>query len=852
MKRMFIHLIILAAFLLPQLSTGQIPSPKDHLGFEVGDAKKLADMHQILDYFHRLDAASDRIVVERLGETTEGNPFIVACITAINNHENLKTYQTYQQRLADPRSIDDDEAEKIIAKGKTVVMINCSIHATEIGASQMALKLAYDLAAKDDPNTQEILDNVILLFIPMHNPDGIQKVVDWYYRHLGTKYEGCGLPWLYHKYAGHDINRDWYMFTQIESQLTLKIFHAWHPQIVVDLHQMESHGARMFVPPYTDPFEPNVDPIIQQQVAMLGSFIASELTAEGKPGVIHSQYFDAWTPGRAYPHYHGGVRILTETASARIASPISIKFEQLSSVVRTSSVNMPFPWHGGDWTLKDIVEYDYSAAKAVLINAARLRENWLRNFYRIHKKAVNRTDPPFAFIVPLSQRDLAATIKMLQTLRLGQVEIHQASAEFIADGQKFPAGSFIIYLAQPYGGYAKALLEQQFYPEIKYPTTGQMEFPYDVVAHNLPLLMGVDVVPILKPFQVICKKLDPIPKPNGLIDLPEDLFGYIWSYQSNDDVILVNRLMKQDYQVYWTAVPLTTVDGEYPPGTLVVTGTKAQLAAIPRFIGDLAVHLTALEKRPRIQLYRLKPARLGIYQSWTANIDEGWTRWVLEQFEFSFQQVKDQNVRNGHLNRWLDVIIIPSLSDRSIVQGNSVETMPIEFCGGIGEQGVNHLRAFVQQGGTLIAMNRAADFAIRQFNLAIRNSVQDLDRSDFFVPGSILRVQVNNHHPIGYGFERQSAIFFWNSPVFEGKQGISVINYASDKLLLSGWLTGMQYLANRSALIDVPIGRGKIVLIGFPALFRGQAYRTFRFLFNAIFYATAEQSDFAQKEDLTE
>lgn len=852
MRRMIFHLIILSILLFPRLPAAQIPSPKDYLGFEIGDTKKLANMHQIIDYFHQLDAASDRIVVEHLGETTEGNPFIVAFITAANNHANLKTFQSYQQRLADPRSINDDEAEKIIVKGKTVVMINCSIHATEIGASQMALKLAYDLAAKDDPETEEILDNVILLLVPMHNPDGIQKVVDWYYQHLGTQYEGCGLPWLYHKYAGHDINRDWYMFTQIESQLTLKMYNAWHPQIVVDLHQMESYGARMFVPPYIDPFEPNVDPIIQQQVAMLGTFIASELTAEGKLGVIHSQYFDAWTPGRAYPHYHGGVRILIEAASARIASPISIKFDDLSSDVKISSVSQPFPWRGGNWTLKDIVEYDYSAARAVLINAARLQENWLRNFYRIHKSAVNRTDPPFAFIVPSSQRDIAATIKMLQTLRLGQVEIHQASAEFIADGQKYPAGSYIIYLAQPYGGYAKALLEQQFYPEIKQATTGQMKLPYDVVAHNLPLLMGVDVVPILRPFQVISTKLDAIPKPSALIDPLEDVFAYLWGYQSNDDVILLNRLMKQGYQVYWAAAPLKTGDGEYPPGTLIVTGTKAQLAAIPRFIGDLAVRLTALEERPRIHLYRLKPARLGIYQSWTANIDEGWTRWVLEQFEFSFHQVKDQDMRNGQLNRWLDVIIIPSLSDRSIVQGNSVETMPIEFCGGIGEQGVKHLRDFVQRGGTLIAMNRAADFAIKRFNLAIKNVVQDLDRSDFFVPGSFLRVQVNNQHPIGYGFEPRSAIFFWNSPVYEGKQGIDVINYTSEKLLLSGWLTGNHYLTNRSALIDVPVGRGKIVLIGFPALFRGQAYRTFRFLFNAIFYANAKPSDFVLNEDFTE
>lgn len=280
MKRRKICSFVLTLLLVVSGAFSQVPKPEDVLGFKVGTERNVADTFAIIDYFHRLDNASDRVLVREVGKTTEGNPFIVAIITSEENHKNLEKYQRYQQLLADPRKISEDEAQKIIADGKTVVMINCSIHASEIGAAQMSMQLAFDLAASNDPTTQQILDNVICLLVPMHNPDGIQKIVDWYRKNLGTEYEGGQMPWLYQKYVGHDNNRDWYMFTQVESRLTLKVHNAWHPQIIMDMHQMGSNGARLFVPPYVDPFEPNVDPILRQQVAMMGTFIATELTAQ--------------------------------------------------------------------------------------------------------------------------------------------------------------------------------------------------------------------------------------------------------------------------------------------------------------------------------------------------------------------------------------------------------------------------------------------------------------------------------------------------------------------------------------------------------------------------------------------
>jgi len=833
---------VLVFLLIAPIVSAQVTGPEQFLGFKVGTDKNLADMFQIIEYFRMLDEQSGRILVQEVGKTTEGNPFVVAIITSAKNQKDLKKYQKYQQLLADPRKISDADAQKIIAEGKTIVMVNCSLHASEIGACQMSMEMAYDLATKNDATTKEILDNVILLLIPMHNPDGIQMVVDWYKKNVGTNYEGGRMPWLYHKYVGHDNNRDWYMFTQVESRLTLKVHNAWHPQVIVDMHQMGSRGARLFVPPYVDPYEPNVDPILRQQVAMMGTFIASELTAQGKAGVAHSIGFDAWTPARAYHHYHGGIRILTEAASVQGATPITVRFEDLSASVKEASVKMPLPWKGGEWKLRDIVEYDYAAVKAALTNAARLRENWLRNFYRIHKKAVTRSEPPYAFIIPVNQRDLSTAVKMLNVLKLGDVEIHRASDSFEVNGYEYPAGSFIVYMAQPYGGFAKTLLERQVYPEIRETPGGPLKIPYDVVGHTLPLLMGVDVVKANNPFQVDDVLLDEINMQKGKLETVESAYGYAWGHATNDDIVVLNRLMDKEYTVFWTAEKFEANGKTYPEGTMIVKNQDGLLDDIGSIIQNLWVHFDGLLAEPNVKTYALKQPRVGLYKSWTASMDEGWTRWVLEQYEIPFKSVFDKEIRRGDLNEILDVLVIPDLRESAIIRGAPETAVPAEYAGGIGEMGLINLNEFVKKGGTVITLNGGADFAIKNLHLAVENSVDGLDRKDFFIPGSILKALNDTSHPIAYGYERLSAIFFRRSPAFSVNEGHSVVKYPTHSLL-SGWLTGEDKLVIKSAIVDVPCGEGKVILIGFPVVYRGQSHGTFRYLFNAIYYGPAKLID---------
>lgn len=829
---------LLLLFVLTGLSFGQLRSPEEFLGFKVGTDRKLADMEQIVQYFLLLNKNSERVSVQEVGKTTLGNPFIAAIITSAENHKNLEKYRSIQQKLADPRTLNESDAEKLIAAGKAVVMINCSIHATEIGASQMALRLAYDLATGKDPQTRHILDNVILLLVPMHNPDGIQMVVNWYKKYLGTKYEGGRMPWLYNKYVGHDNNRDWFMLTQVETRLTLKVHNAWHPQVIVDMHQMGSRGARLFVPPFVDPFEPNVDPILIQQIAALGTFMASYLTGENKAGVWYSNRYDGWTPARAYHHYHGGIRILTEAASVKVATPIKVDFAGLNPAVKDPSVRMPLPWKGGVWSLGDIVDYDYSAARAVLIHTAGLKEHWIRNYYRVFKKAVAPRESPYAYAIPPVQRDVATMIKMLKILQLGCVELHQAGQVFIADGHEYPAGTYLVFMSQPFGGFAKALLEKQVYPEIRQYPGAPLKTPYDVVGHTLPLLMGVDVVKIDNKFVVKADKLKRVDKPAGRLDTAENALGYIWGHGSNDDITALNRLTKKGYQVIWAAEEFEQNGSTFRPGTQIVTGSSDLIMDLQDITSDLSVSFQALLKKPLIKYWALKAPRLGLYKSWTASMNEGWTRFVLEQFEFPYSSVYDQDIRQGGLEKKYDVIIFPDLGNQAIVAGNSVALFPPEYAGGIGEVGIKNIDSFIKTGGTLITLNSAAEFGMESLHLGILNKVAGVSRKDFFVPGSLLKVINDTSHPIAFGYERDAVVFFRRSPVFLLQEGISVAKYPACSLL-SGWVSGEELLSGSSAIADVPYGKGKVILIGFPVLYRSQSHGSFRYLFNSIYYGAA-------------
>ncbi|HEX3101282.1 MAG TPA: M14 family zinc carboxypeptidase, partial [Pyrinomonadaceae bacterium] len=473
--------------LLALTAAAQIPAPKDVLGFTPGDDRKLASWAQTLDYFKKLDAASDRVQVTEIGNTTIGVPIIYATISSPENLKNLEKYKQINAKLADPRIFksNDATAKTLIAQGKTIVLITCGVHSDEVGGELSSFLIAYKLASSNDPDVKKILDNTIVLLVPSLNPDGVDIVKNWYDKTLGTPYEGTDPPELYNKYVGHDDNRDWYAFTQIETQLVVdKIHNVWHPQIVHDIHQQGEYGSRLFLPPYMQPVEPNVPKQIVEGYTELGNYMAADLRKQGFQGITTDSTYDAWTPSRAYSHYHGGVRILSETASCKLATPITVKSEELRPGEhydpRKEAANFGPVWQGGEWHIGDITRYMTTAAFSLLNHAADNREKWLSRFYEIGKEAVRPRKAGDDFGILFHEFSLAgATFEAV--LKLAGVEIIETN-----DGA-------LVKFAQPYGAFAKAISERQHYPDLK-NERGEPIPPYDVTAHTLSLLLGDGVM----------------------------------------------------------------------------------------------------------------------------------------------------------------------------------------------------------------------------------------------------------------------------------------------------------------------------------------------------------------------
>jgi Zinc carboxypeptidase len=816
-----------------------VPSPESVLGFRPGADRHLVEWDEVLAYLARLDAASDRVRVEELGRTTQGRPFVMATVTSEANQARLEEIREVNLRLADPRGLGEEDAERLVHEGRAIVAMAFSIHSTEVGGTLAALRLLYELAASRSPDVERILDEVVLLVLPSHNPDGTQLVAEWYRNELGTPFEGAVPPVLYHPYVGHDDNRDWYMFTQVETRLTVEqLHHRWHPQIMHDVHQMGPNGARLFVPPYTDPWEPNVDPALVAAANDLGTYVASRLTTGGRKGIVTDALFDAWTPARAYPHTHGGVRLLSETASARLATPVEVRPDQLVAREgfdpRRASWNFPAPWPGGAWRLSDIVDEQLAVSLAVLDHAARNREHWLRTFLGVNRRACARREP-WAFVVPTGQRDSLAATRLLEVLREGGVEVHRASAPFAAQGRTYEAGSDVILMQQPASAFAKTLLERQHYPDLREDGTGRPLRPYDATAHTLPLLLGVLVDPVPGPPDVPLEAVDVPRGPPGRVEGegPRLALGH-----TSGDLVALGRLLESKVDVRWALEPFTEGDRRFAPGALLVPSSARE--RLETLAGQLGISARAVSARPRC--LRLRSPRVGLYRSWVPSTDEGWTRFVFEkEMGVAYRSLHDREVRAGHLRDSFDAVVLPDQGPAAILNGHARGTLPAEYTGGLGREGVVALRSFVEDGGTLVAIDSAAPFAIAQLALPVRDVLTGVDPAKFFGPGTILSVRADPSQPLAQGLPEALPIWFDRSPAFEADTGTVVARYTDDDPLLSGWLLGGERLHGKAALVDVPLGKGHVVLFGFRPLYRAQSRVTYAALLNALYLAAAER-----------
>ena len=762
-------LAILALFVPSAESHAQraVPTPASIIGFEPGADRKLPEWQQVVAYFTALDAASPRVQLRTLGKTTLGRPFIAAFIGDSATLANLPRVKEAQRKLADPRLATAQERAALERDGKVVVLVTSSIHSTEVGGILTPLGLAHRLATSEADDAKEIRRNTLVILVPSLNPDGVDIVGNWYRSSLGTAWEGTGPPTLYHYYTGHDNNRDWYAFTQVETQMVIdSLYNQWHPQIVNDIHQQGANGTRIFIPPYMDPIEPNIDPILAAGVAQMGKSMTWRLTMQGLVGVANNTSYDAWTPARAYQHYHGAIRILTETASASLASPITVAFDSLRPGYnvdpRVAGVDFLTRWQGGRWGIGDIVRYQTAASWALLAQAADDRGLWLSSFSAVQRHsvqgrgAVGREDWPATIVIPAQPVRDTAINAALRILQRGQVEVRRASVPFTVNGRSFDAGSYLISTAQPYGGFAKTLLERQRYPDLHEYPGGPPKRPYDVVAHTLPLLYGFDVAFLPDPVTVEATLLAPV------------------------------------RATPWVAAGLTN--------------TPAR--------------------------------RIAIFANYAPSMDEGWTRWIFDQYSIPFTVITSKDIRAGNLASRFDAIILPEQAPRAIERGPA-GAYPDSLKGGLGEPGAAALGAFADAGGTIVAFNDASEYAIEALKLPVTNVLAGVRSSDFYAPGSLLRVELDRAHPLAVGYTApEQAIWFEASPAFDvtdATRATVVARYpATGDPMLSGWLLGAPKLAGKAAMVDVRRGKGHVVLFGFRPQYRAQTMATYPLLWNAL------------------
>jgi len=867
--RAVLCLALLSLLTLQACAPGEsgVPLPADIIGFAPGEDFKLADYGPIAAYFEALAASTDRMVLEQIGESTRGEPLYVAAISTPENLARMDRYKEITRTLAYARDPDgefgatlpEDEARALAEEGKAIVWIDGGLHATEVAHGQVMPEMAHHFVTDESPETQEIRENTILLLMANMNPDGLNIVADWYMSNVGTEFEMARVPELYHHYIGHDNNRDWYMLTQVETQaVTRQLYHNWFPQIVYNQHQSSPFPGRIWMPPFANPVNPNLDPLLVSSLNQMGHSMRKRFDVEGKPGVNSGIVFDLWWNGsmRGGPDYHNMLGFLTETAGAGYATPRCYEADEIPESFGARAGNLPSftpstnynnPWLGGCWHIRDAMDYMMTAAKAVAATGATLKNEYLFNHYWMGRRQIERgmaaEGGPFAYVLdPNASHDPSSVVEFMDLMSQSGIEFVRAGEGFSAGGQDFPAGSYVIP-PQAFRPYVVDLMEPKEFPDRRQFPGGPPMPPYDMTGYELRFQMGLEVVNVDEPFEMPSGEWGVVSPLVGDV-VGSGTAGYLIDATSNWVYRGLQGYLAEGGELFRGTRPISTDDGEVPAGAFWLPGLTD--ADAERLAGDFGLTLTGLPSAPTGGgLASVSAPRVAIYRSWQSTMPEGWTRWVLDQYGIGWENVWDQDIRAGALSDY-DVVILPAQSESGIRDGHAPGSLPEQYTGGLGEEGAAELRSFVEAGGWLVAFDASVDYAISTFDLPFRNRTRGVATSDFFLPGSIIRLEVDPTHPLAYGMSADAVALFARSQVLEPtgpRSGVSTpVCFPQTDYLVSGWtLGGDEYLAGQTATAQVAVGSGRVILFAFTPHFRGQPRNTFKLLFNALWGASTEE-----------
>ena len=883
----------------------RVTSPVQFFGHPIGADYVLPNYRQLGDYWKKLDGESDRMKLTEIGKTEEGRPEYMAIISAPENMRKLERYRDIARRLALAEDLPEEQARELAREGKAVVWIDGGLHANEVLGAQQLLETVYQLVSKTDPETTRILSDTIILAVHA-NPDGMDLVSDWYMRNSDPKKRTtAGLPRLYQKYIGHDNNRDFYAVTQAETRnMNRVMYREWYPQIVYNHHQTGPAGTVMFAPPFRDPFNYVYDPLIVSGIDLVGAAMHSRFAAENKPGVTMrsgSNYSTWWNGGlRTTAYFHNMIGLLTETIGN--PTPIEIPFVLKQQLPRA---DLPFPIAPQTWHFRQSIDYSVTANYAVLDVASRYRETFLYNIYRMGRnsiergsrdswtvtpKAIDRAratlrtgdgelnpqrsaeldkalhDPAFrdprAYILPADQPDFLTATKLVNTLIETGMTVHRARKSFQAGGKNYPEGSYVLLTAQAFRPHLLDLFEPQDHPnDFAFPG-GPPVAPYDNAGWTLAYQMGVQFDRILEPVQGPFEKLDdPVKPPAGLVVKSSDRpVGYVFSHQVNDAFKGINRLLRDDEKIYWLTDELSANGKTYPRGTFYVPAGRGTEQRLARLAKEVGLTFEAISEKPHGEAIAVKPKRVALWDRYGGSIPSGWTRWLLEQFEFPFEVVYPQALDAGDLRSKYDVVLFPAdaIPERDTTAATPAN-VPEEYRNRLGRvslaKTVPALRAFLEAGGTVLTIGSSTNLAYH-LGLPVMDALvepaatgrpKSLPKEKFYIPGSLMQSRIDSNSPIAHGMPDRVDVFFDESPAFRLKpdaesKGVRRIGwYDSKTSLRSGWAWGQEYLNDTASVIEAEVGKGRLYLFGPEIANRAQPHGTFKLLFNGIYGGTGER-----------
>ncbi|MBD2703477.1 peptidase M14 [Spirosoma sp. BT702] len=855
--------LLLATLVAGTMALAQVPKPADVFGFEPGADYKLANTKMLIDYYQKLDKASPRVQMVNIGKSTLGKPLLLLMVSSEANMKQLEKWRTISEQLSRAK-IDDKTARGLAASGKAIIWIDAGMHASEVASAQMMPELAYRMATEESSEMKKIRDQVVALLMVEMNPDGLDIVADWYNGNLGTPFETTQPPWLYHHYVGHDNNRDWFTNNMVETKaISNVLYNQWYPQIVYNHHQTSPAWTRIFIPPFANPVNPQIHPGVTAGVNLVGTAMASRFAIKKMPGVVAQLRFSMWWNGgmRTVPYYHNQIGILTETAHAtpspRFYPPDSLpKTVGVGVTASTGGTDIFYadPWKGGQSRFRDAVNYMEEASMATLVLAADKREEFLYNIYVMGRDAIESAGKtkPFAYVIPTDQWDKSEALNLVNMFRQSGVEVHRATQSFQANNETYQAGAYIIYGGQAFSPYVVDLMEKQVHPNQRLYPGGPPIPPYDLAGWTLPMQMGVKVARISSTFKADAALISGLaPVVSGDVAASAG-YGYMLSRNQNASVMAVNRLLKDGENV--SVIPSES-------GSFLIEKGASTEARVQKLAKELGISFTSVASKPTAATKPLKLPKIGLYKSWVANMDEGWTRWLMEQYSFPIDTLHDADIAKKDLSTY-SAIIIPDQEVKRILNGHAPNTMPAQYTGGLGLGGTMALQQYVANGGTLVTFDGASDFAIELFGLPVRNVTEGLSSQQFYIPGSLIRTTIDTKHSLAYGMQPEAAAAFSNSRAFdvirqvrEGEGGreetktapdpkVEVIaSYAKKDLLMSGWaLNEDKYIAGKPAVLRVQQGKGNIIMFGFSPQFRGQPRGTYKLIFNALYESTMPKS----------